>query len=301
MSNIELKKLHTFIGHNDSLYSLEALDDHRFFSAGSEGMVVLWSLKAPDAGEVVAKVEGSVFAMVHDPTANTLFVAENHEGIHKIDLEKQKEVGSIQLGNHKIFDLKMNDGMLWAGLESGEIVKLTTSLEVLKREKISAERVRSLDFHESSLVVGCSDNTVKILDSESLKCVHELKGHKNSVFTAKNHPSGKYIISGGRDAQLMVWDSNEDYILRESLAAHLYTINHLAFSEDGKYFVTCSMDKSIKLWNAQNFKLLKVLDKHRHAGHGNSVNKLLWMKYQDLLVSCSDDRTISVWDINLDE
>ena len=31
------------------------------------------------------------------------------------------------------------------------------------------------------------------------------------------------------------------------------------------------------------FKLLKVIDKSRHAGHGTSVNKLLWTDYQDQL------------------
>lgn len=300
MSNIQVKKLHTFLGHNDSLYSLEALNDHQFFSAGSEGMVVLWNLKSPDEGEVIARVDGSIYAMAYDPDNEILFIGENHEGIHKIDLKKQKEVGSLQLGNHQIFDLKINEGKLWVSLESGEIVQLSTSLQVLNRKKIVSERARNMDFLKDTLAVGCSDNTLKILNKENLEIAQELKAHKNSVFVAKYHPSGKYLISGGRDAQLHVWDSEVNYLLRESLAAHLYTINHLVFNSDGKYFVTCSMDKSIKLWNAHNFKLLKVLDKHRHAGHGNSVNKLLWMKYQDLLVSCSDDRTISVWDINLE-
>ncbi len=300
MSNIEVKKLHTFLGHNDSLYSLEALNDHQFFSAGSEGMVVRWDLKSPDEGEIVARVGGSIYAMAYDPKEEVLFIGENNEGIHKIDLKQQKEVGSIQLGNHQIFDLKINNGNLWAALESGEIVQLTTSLEVLNRKKIVSERARSLDFLNDSLVVGCSDNTIKVLDQSNLELSYELKAHNNSVFVAKYHPSGKYLISGGRDAQLHVWDTEVDYLLRESMAAHLYTINHLVFDAEGKYFVTCSMDKAIKLWNAHNFKLLKVLDKHRHAGHGNSVNKLLWMKYQDLLVSCSDDRTISVWAINLE-
>lgn len=301
MSNIQIKKLHTFIGHNDSLYSLERLDDHRFFSAGSEGMVVLWDLKSPDEGEVVAKVEGSIYALAYDAASGSLFVGENNEGIHKIDLAKKKEIGSVQTGNHQIFDLKINDGIIWAALESGELVKLSTELEIEHRIKLSSERVRSIDFYDGKIAVGLSDNSVKILDVESLQIEKELKGHKNSIFTAKYHTSGKYLISGGRDAQLKIWDTSEDYILRESIAAHLYTINHIAFSEDGKYFVTCSMDKAIKLWNGHNFKLLKVLDKHRHAGHGNSVNKLLWMKYQDLLVSCSDDRTISVWDIKFEE
>ncbi len=301
MNKVQAKKLHTFLGHNNSLYCLEALDSSKFFSAGSDGMVVLWDLESPDEGEVVARVEGSIFAMAYSASENALYVGENYEGIHKIDLDKKDRVASVQLGNHQIFDIKIHGEALYAALESGEVVELTLSLLVNGRTSISSARVRSLDFFEDRLVAGTSDHSIKVLNADKLDMLSELKGHKNSVFTARVHPSGKYIISGGRDASLKVWDTSENYILRESIAAHLYTVNHLVFSQDGKHFVTCSMDKSIKLWNAYNFKLLKVLDKHRHAGHGNSVNKLLWMKYHDLLVSCSDDRTISVWEIKLEE
>jgi len=90
------------------------------------------------------------------------------------------------------------------------------------------------------------------------------------------------------------------YELKESIVAHMYAINHLDFSPDGKYFVTCSMDKSIKVWDADSFQLLKVIDKSRHAGHGTSVNKLYWSNFNNLLVSASDDRTISVWQLKFD-
>ncbi|MBV6643618.1 MAG: WD40 repeat domain-containing protein, partial [Cyclobacteriaceae bacterium] len=86
--------------------------------------------------------------------------------------------------------------------------------------------------------------------------------------------------------------------LVEEIPAHMYAINHIHFRADGQYFVSCSMDKSIKVWDAHRFKLLKVIDKARHAGHGTSVNKLLWMPYNNWVVSCSDDRTISIWDVN---
>jgi WD40 repeat protein len=57
------------------------------------------------------------------------------------------------------------------------------------------------------------------------------------------------------------------------------------------------MDKSIKIWDATTFRLLKVIDRARHAGHGTSINKLLWTNFNNQLVSASDDKRISVWDI----
>ena len=60
------------------------------------------------------------------------------------------------------------------------------------------------------------------------------------------------------------------------------------------------MNKTIKIWDLESQKLLKVIDEGRHNGHKNSVNKLFWFRYSDLLVTCSDDRTLAVWDLNFD-
>jgi WD40 repeat protein len=98
-----------------------------------------------------------------------------------------------------------------------------------------------------------------------------------------------------------MWDASKNYLQSAEVVAHMFAINHLAFSRDNKHFVTCSMDKSIKVWDAENLKLLKVIDRSRHAGHGTSVNRVLWMNYKDQLLSASDDRTISVWNINFEK
>jgi WD40 repeat protein len=57
------------------------------------------------------------------------------------------------------------------------------------------------------------------------------------------------------------------------------------------------MDKSIKVWDLGELKLLKVIDKARHGGHGTSVNKLLWTSIHSQLLSAGDDRSIAAWDI----
>jgi WD40 repeat protein len=76
-------------------------------------------------------------------------------------------------------------------------------------------------------------------------------------------------------------------------AAHLFTLNHIAFSPDGHLFATASRDKTFKIWDAQTYELLKVVDTLRLGGHINSVNRLLW--HGGGLISVSDDRRAIIW------
>ena len=76
--------------------------------------------------------------------------------------------------------------------------------------------------------------------------------------------------------------------------AHWYTINAIALHPKGHLIATGSRDKTVKIWDAQTFKLLKVLDTLRDGCHVNSVNALLWLD-NGILVSGSDDRTLILW------
>ncbi len=301
MVNISIKKNHSFLGHTDSVYCLEVASETEFFSAGGDGNVILWNLHNPNGGEIVAKLRGSVYAMAYDPDEKLLYIGQNYEGIHKIDLKRKKKLASIHLGQNQIFDIKISDHGIWVALSSGELVALSKELKMEKRKQFTSEKVRSIHEVGDNLAISFSDHKIRLVEKANLEVLQELSGHKNSVFSSKLHTSGKYLASVGRDAQIKIWDTQENYILRESINAHLHTINDIVFRSDGRYFATASMDKSIKLWDAYNFKLLKVIDKQRYQGHSNSINNLLWMKYDNLLVSCSDDKSIFTWEINFEE
>jgi WD40 repeat protein len=299
---VTVNKYHTYTGHKDCIYALEAIDEKRFVTAGGDGMVVLWSLDELEKGVMIAKVPNSVYALHFLKEEGILVVGQNSEGIHFIDIQNRKETGSLKLTSSSIFDIKSNGNYLLIATGDGEIIAINKkNLKVEQRTYQSSERARTILFvNETEVLIGYSDYKIRFFTVPGLDLKNEFKAHDNSVFCVRMHPLGDYILSTSRDAHLKIWNK-KDLSLHEDIVAHMYAINDLSFSPDGLHFVTCSMDKSIKVWDSRTFRLKKVIDRARHAGHGTSVNKVRWMNYHNYVVSVSDDRTISVWDVKFDD
>jgi len=298
---IEVNKIHSFTGHTDSVYNLELISDLKFLSVSGDGNVIEWDLNILDKGKIIAKLPSSVYALCYDKATDELYLGQNFEGVQVLDLAERKIKGSVKLTEEAIFDIKKADGRIYIATGKGELIIIDSNdLSLLLKLKLSNHNLRRLSITTGKIYVACSDHTIKIVDKKSLKLKGELKGHKQSVFSLVNLEDKNRLISAGKDANLFFWDVKEEKKIL-NIPAHMYAINDICLSPDHNYFATCSMDKSIKLWDLKTLDLLKVIDKSRFAGHGTSVNKLLWMKNKNLLLSCSDDRSISVWDIKFGE
>jgi len=300
-SPIQVSKAHTFTGHRDSVYTLQlANEPHLFFSGAGDGLVVLWDLKNLGDGDLIAQLPNSVYAIHHLTKKNLLVVGQNYSGIHLIDYQNKKEIASLQITPSAIFDIQSFEDDLIIATGDGAIIvvdfeKWTVKKKITPSEK--SARAMAINASRGEVAIGFSDHFVRVFSLKDFQLKHEFKAHENSVFALTYTPDQKFLISGARDARLKVWDAQSNYNLAEEVVAHMYAINHITFSPNGTNFSTCSMDKSIKIWSSEDLKLLKVIDKGRHAGHGTSVNKLLWTPFNNMLVSASDDRSISAWDL----
>lgn len=299
---MQVQKIDTFGGHRDCVYALEGgPQPNQFFSAGGDGQVVCWQLDRPDRGELVAQVPASVYALALHPVSGLLWVGQNYEGLHLIDPIQKREIRSLKLTSAAIFDIAFHRNDAFVALSDGVVAVLDVDQMVVRRHlKASDQSARCLAVNpvERELAVGYSDTTVRIFNVETYALKRTIPAHTNSVFTVRYSPDFQFLLTAGRDAHLKVWAVEQDYALHEDVVAHLFAINHLTFSPDGDLLATASMDKSVKIWDARTYRLLKVVDRARHAGHGTSVNKLLWTDYHHQLLSASDDRTISVWKLS---
>ncbi len=303
---IQVNKINTLSGHRDCVYTLEqaVAAPRRFFSAGGDGIVASWDLEKPEIGDLIAKVPNSIYALCAEPLGNNLLIAQNFEGIHRIDLEQKKELKSVKITKAAIFDMKIHQDELIVACGDGRVLILDSALLAVKKYLAASDksaRCIAISPRHSELAVGYSDDCIRIFDLENKQLKYTIQAHKNSVFTLAYSPNEDFLLSGSRDAHLKIWDVQQKYHLQESIIAHMYALNHLVYSPDGLHFATASMDKSIKIWDSHTFKLCKVIDRARHAGHGTSINKLLWSAHRQQLISGSDDRLISVWQLDFDE
>ena len=297
-------KIATLAGHRDAVYALTGGTGGAVYSGSADGMVVGWDTTDPTRdGELLARVQNSVYALRHLPELGLLVLGHNFQGIQAIDLSQKQLVHATALPPVAIFEIVFSESRqrLYVALGDGTLAVLTVpDFRLEKLLRLADKSLRCLALHEgrSELAVGSSDTFTRILDLDSLEVKYLLGESTNSVFSVAYSVDGTRLLTAGRDAQIRTWDVATGYTLTGSVPAHMYTINHLAFSPDGRYLASCSLDKSIKLWDATTLTLLRVLDRTRAAGHGTSVNRLVWPGAENRLVSCSDDRSLAVWAVD---
>lgn len=298
-SPLLVQKKATFSGHRDCVYTLERSSErNHFYSAGGDGVVAKWDINNPDNGELVVRVPNSIYAIKKIEGHEHLLIGQNFEGLHLIDLATKTEIRSLKITNSQIFDIQTSDKYIFAACGDGEVVVLElNTFKIITKIKHSDKSARTIAVNPlvNEFVVGYSDYYIRVFSLEDFSLQKEWKAHNNSVFSLNFSPDYKFLLSGSRDAHLKIWNPWNHYESVSDIAAHMYAINHAVFAPDGVHFASGSMDKSVKLWDTAEWKLLKVLDKSRHAGHATSVNKLLWLDSKTL-VSTGDDKLIHLWE-----
>ena len=71
------------------------------------------------------------------------------------------------------------------------------------------------------------------------------------------------------------------------MKAHRAAVRSIGFSSDGKLLVSCSDDKSVKVWSTQDKKFQYSL-----IGHSNWVRTCQFSPDMRVIASGSDDKTV---------
>ncbi|KAI4684425.1 uncharacterized protein J4E84_006415 [Alternaria hordeiaustralica] len=200
-------------------------------------------------------------------------------------------------------------------------------------EEAHTECVYTIQYSGKFLVSGSRDKSIRVWNLDTQRLVHPpLVGHAASVLCLQfdERPEQDIVVSGGSDCRVILWKFSTGRIIKEIEKAHSESVLNLRF--DDRYLVTCSKDKTIKVWNRKEMlptddtypsSTMKsgarfpsyiinmqehVESQHLHfkpllpyslimtlEGHGAAVNAIQILDGQ--IVSASGDRSVKCWDV----
>lgn len=301
---VQLEQIYT--GHADAVYCLQrSMADQVFYSGSGDGFVGCWNILTGTFEKPLIKISGSIYSLELDMSGYTLYVGQRGGILYKVDISRKHAPKAIEAHQGDLFAICIDHSrqkLLTGGGDGFLKVWSLADMQLIASFKLSPSNIRCLSISPDArlLSVGLSDHTIRIFDLETFIQESVLKGHTSSVFTCI-WKDESMLISGGRDAMIRKWVMNDGWQEEASLPAHMFTINHLLLSPNGKYLASAGRDKEVKIWDANTLRLLKVMDRLKYPdAHTHSVNRLLWMNDYTLL-SAGDDKRILSWRLNCEE
>jgi WD40 repeat protein/serine/threonine protein kinase len=131
--------------------------------------------------------------------------------------------------------------------------------------------------------------------------------HNGAVYSARFSPNGKFVVTGGYDKLVMIWNPDEvkptdvgsrlehkpdvssKYI---RLAGHDGPVRSVSFSPKGQLVLSSSEDNTIRVWDATSGKTITAL-----RGHGRAVRTCAFSPDGEWVLSGSDDERVRVWNV----
>lgn len=125
--------------------------------------------------------------------------------------------------------------------------------------------------------------------------VHSLKAHTGPVHVVRFNTLGRYILSGGADRQIQLWNAQSGGQSIKSYAAHGYEVLALDISPDNSRFSSAGGDKNVFLWDVGTGSVIR-----RFSGHQGRINDVRFGGAGgegSVLVAAGFDATVRFYDV----
>lgn len=203
---------------------------------------------------------------------------------------------------------------------------------------ISDQRIASVAINSSGdwIGFGCSRmGQLLVWEWQSESYVFKQQGHFNNMAALSYSPDGQYIVTGGDDGKVKVWNTNSGLCF-VTFTEHSSSISQVTFTSSGMVVVSASLDGTVRAFDLHRYRNFRTFTSPRPAqfsslavdvsgelvsagaqdsfeiflwsmqtgrllevlgGHEGPVSSLCFSPVQSVLASASWDKTVRLWDM----
>lgn len=274
------REIRTYRGQKERVRSVAWSDDGKWIASAGGNEIHIWN---PEDGKLKATLKGhtaAINSVAFSKDAKSLISGSDDSSIRLWDIEKGSElqtVNSQQLGNkaqkppvvyHVTFS---SNGKLVASVNGDGL------LQIWKPD---------MPPPAQKLVLGSKAHDLgafQVAFSPDMRFIYTCGGDK----MARQH--GGTDAEGGNIAGTGVRQKSFD----AANGGHADPVTALALSPDGRTLVTGGRDRSIRVWDLNNAKVIRTLQ-----GHTEEITSLTFSKDGTQLASASKDQNIRIWNLS---
>jgi len=159
----------------------------------------------------------------------------------------------------------------------------------------SQAHTRALKFSPNGalLALSGSRNDVLLYDVETQKLVQTYEGHQKEVSARVFNGDGSWLVSGGFDGQVLVWDTRTHRQVKRLSHTHGSTdgtIVDIATTPDIPFYAVGFMSGSLGIYNGEFEQPMMTFTAHQQILMGLAVSP-----HDDTIATVSRDQTVKVW------
>jgi eukaryotic-like serine/threonine-protein kinase len=258
------RNLDRFCGHHDRVCRVAfSPDGHRALSAGENGIVQVWSVENSGDLRTFTGLSADLEAVAISPDGRLALAGDlNGDNSREMlwDVSTGHELCSWKHdANVKSVALSRDGRLSLAGQEDGIIVlhDLATG-RALHTLSGHVGSVASVDFSgdSSRFLSGGEDGTVRLWDvPQGVELRSATNGYP--LRAVRFSPDNLSAIAAGKGPELMLWDlaTGKNPV---TLPTHQGEIKSVAWSADGRYLLSASDDKTVKLWDLETRREMRT-------------------------------------------